>query len=54
MPNSRLEMALCEVTKEISLLVAPSALGVLKIAMTRVDAAHVWLRSTIRELGKQL
>jgi DNA-binding transcriptional LysR family regulator len=45
--------------KEIRLLDAPSMLGTLKILMRwhprmQTDSAHVWLRSTIRELGKQL
>ena len=43
--------------KAIKILEAPSALGSLKILMTwhprmQTDAAHLWLRSTIRELGK--
>jgi DNA-binding transcriptional LysR family regulator len=45
--------------KAIKILEAPSVLGPLKILMTwhprmQTDAAHVWLRSAIRELGKQL
>jgi DNA-binding transcriptional LysR family regulator len=45
--------------KAIKILEAPSALGSLKILMTwhprmQTDAADVWLRSTIRELGKHL
>jgi len=43
----------------IKILKAPAALGRVKILMTfhprmQTDAAHVWLRSTIRRLAKQL
>lgn len=45
--------------KAIKILKAPTALGRLKLLMTwhprmQTDAAHVWLRSTIRGLAKQL
>lgn len=45
--------------KAIKILKAPTALGRLKLLMTwhprmQTDAAHVWLRSTIREIGKHL
>jgi DNA-binding transcriptional LysR family regulator len=45
--------------RAIRILEAPSVLDSLKIVMTwhprmQTDAAHVWLRSTIRELGKRL
>ncbi|HEX8882433.1 MAG TPA: LysR family transcriptional regulator [Candidatus Acidoferrum sp.] len=45
--------------KAIRILKAPSVLGRMKLLMTwhprmQTDAAHVWLRSTVRELAKQL
>lgn len=53
-------MALIESSnKAIKILEAPSVLSSLKLMMIwhprmQTDAAHVWLRSTIRELRKQL
>jgi DNA-binding transcriptional LysR family regulator len=53
-------MAVLEsLNKEIRLLDAPAVLGKLKIVMTwhprmQTDSAHVWLRSTTRELAKHL
>jgi DNA-binding transcriptional LysR family regulator len=53
-------MAVLEsLNKQIKLLDGPSVLGTLKILMTwhprmQTDSAHAWLRSTIRELGKQV
>jgi len=53
-------MALLEAPKKMTkILEAPAALGSFKYVMIwhermQTDAAHVWLRSTIRELGRQL
>src|ERR1700746_3752254 len=53
-------MALLEAPKKVTkILEAPAALGSFKYVMIwhermQSDAAHVWLRSTIRELGRQL
>ena len=53
-------MALLEAHKKVTkILEAPAALGSFKYVMIwhermQTDAAHVWLRSTIRELGRQL
>jgi DNA-binding transcriptional LysR family regulator len=53
-------MALAEAPKKVTkILEAPAALGSFKYVMIwhermQSDAAHVWLRSTIRELGKRL
>ena len=53
-------MALLEAPKKVTkILEAPAALGSFKYIMIwhermQSDAAHVWLRSTIRELGRQL
>ena len=53
-------MALLEAPKKLTkILEAPAALGSFKYAMiwhqrTQTDAPHVWLRSTIRELGRRL
>src|SRR5580692_6191639 len=53
-------MAVLEASnKTIKILEAPAALGSFKYAMIwhprmQTDAAHVWLRSVIRELGRQL
>lgn len=53
-------MALLEASNEtIRVLEGPAALGAFKYVMIwhprmQTDAAHVWLRSTIRELGRRL
>jgi len=53
-------MALLEAPKRVTkILEAPAALGSFKYVMIwhermQTDAAHVWLRSTIRELGRRL
>jgi len=53
-------MALLEAPKKVTkILEAPAALGSFKYVMIwhermQSDAAHVWLRSTIRDLGRQL
>jgi DNA-binding transcriptional LysR family regulator len=53
-------MALLEAPKKVTkILEAPAVLGSFKYVMLwhermQTDAAHVWLRSTIRELGKRL
>ena len=53
-------MALLEAPKKVTkILEAPAALGSFKYVMIwhermQTDAAHIWLRSTIRELGRQL
>jgi DNA-binding transcriptional LysR family regulator len=53
-------MAMLEASnKAIKVLEAPAALGSFKYVMIwhprmQTDAAHVWLRSTIRELGRRL
>jgi DNA-binding transcriptional LysR family regulator len=53
-------MALLEAPKkETKILEGPAALGSFKYVMIwhermQTDAAHVWLRSTIRELGRRL
>jgi len=53
-------MALLEAPKKVTrILEAPAALGSFKYAMIwhprmQTDAAHVWLRSIVRELGRQL
>jgi len=53
-------MALLEAPKEVTkILDAPAALSSFKYVMIwhermQTDAAHVWLRSTIRELGRRL
>lgn len=53
-------MALLEApTKITKILEGPTALGSFKYVMLwhermQTDAAHIWLRSTIRELGRQL
>jgi DNA-binding transcriptional LysR family regulator len=53
-------MALLEAPKKVTkILEAPAALGSFKYVMIwhermQSDAAHVWLRSTIRELGRRL
>lgn len=53
-------MALLEAPKKVTkILEGPAALGSFKYVMIwhermQTDAAHVWLRSTIRELGRQL
>src|SRR5215472_17741044 len=53
-------MALLEAPKRVTkILEGPAALGSFKYIMTwhermQTDAAHVWLRSTIRELGRRL
>ena len=53
-------MALLEAPKKVTkILEAPAAIGSFKYVMIwhermQSDAAHVWLRSTIRELGRRL
>jgi DNA-binding transcriptional LysR family regulator len=53
-------MALLEAPKKVTkILEGPAALGSFKYVMIwhermQTDAAHVWLRSTIRELGRRL
>ena len=52
-------MALLEAPKATKIIEAPAALGSFKYVMIwhermQSDAAHVWLRSTIRELGRRL
>ena len=53
-------MALLEAPKKLNkILEAPAALGSFKYVMIwhermQTDAPHVWLRSTIRELGRRL
>ena len=52
-------MALLEAPKTTKVLEGPAALGSFKYVMmwherVQSDAAHVWLRSTIRELGRRL
>jgi len=53
-------MALLEAPKKVTkILEGPAALGSFKYVMIwhprmQTDAAHVWLRSIIRDLGRQL
>lgn len=52
-------MAMLEAPKSTKILEGPAALGSFRYVMIwhermQSDAAHVWLRSTIRELGKRL
>jgi DNA-binding transcriptional LysR family regulator len=52
-------MALLEAPKVTKILEAPAALGSFKYVMIwhqrmQTDAPHVWLRSTVRELGRRL